>query len=82
MAVGDGGEGADKDGNNGAGTGNDLQGGVSDSDTLRDQKLGNDGVNAEVAGGVVISGGTEDNSDIISASQGRGMGMVIGGGGL
>ena len=61
--MGDGGEGADEDGSEGAGMGNDVQGGVSDSDTLRYQELGSEKSNAEVAGGVVPSSVPEDRSD-------------------
>ena len=43
VIVGDGGEGADKYESNSAITGNNIQDGGSDSDTLQEQELGIDG---------------------------------------
>ena len=49
---------------------------------LKEQELGRNGCNAEVAGGVPPLGSSEDIRDESSMSQGEGMGAVIGDAGL
>ena len=49
--MGDGGEGADKDGSDGAGTCDDVKVGGSDSTTLQERELSSDGGDAESTGG-------------------------------
>ena len=67
---------------NSAGTGYDVQDSGSDSATLQEQELGSEGGDNEGDGGITPSVGPEDIWDIILASQGGGIGVFIGGGGL
>ena len=76
------GEGADKEGSNGAGMSNDLQCSGLGGANLRERELGSDKGNAESARGVPPSGCPEDSRDVVSASRGGEIGVVIGGRGL
>ena len=82
AAVGDGGKGADKDGSNSVGTGDDIQGGGSDGAALQERKLGSDGDDADSSVWVPTLGGSEDSRNVVLESWGGGMGVIIGGGGL
>ena len=82
MAVGHVGEGDDEYSSNGAGTGDDVQGVISESATLQDQYMGCGGGDIEVAGGVPPEGGLENIRDFRSVSWVGWVLVVIGGGGI
>ena len=59
--MGNGIEGAGKDGSNGAVPGSDVQGYDAVGDLVRQRELGGDGLDSQVPGGVPPPGGTMDH---------------------
>ena len=80
--MGGGGEGVDKGRRNGAVTDDDVQGCGTYGVALWGRYLGSDGCDAEGDGGVTPYIGSSSCRDARSASQGEGIGVFIGGGGL
>ena len=64
MDVREGGENSDEEKIKYAGTGDDVQGGGSDGADIWERELGSDRYDAEGAGGVPPSGGSEDSRNI------------------